>query len=49
MNGDYLKETGEAYLPQECEAYGFNEAGGLQQVEGKWVDHCHDYKDSKEP
>lgn len=45
MNLEYAETTGEAYLPQECEAYGFNEVGGLQFVAGKWIDHCHSYKD----
>jgi hypothetical protein len=30
------------YVPQECEAYGSNEAGGLDP-EGN--DHCHFYKE----
>lgn len=42
----YLDATNEAYLPGECEAFGFNEAGGLQLVDGEWVDHCHVYRDS---
>lgn len=45
MNEDYLKQTGEIYVPQECEAHGFNETGGLD-AEGR--DHCHQYRDSKE-
>ena len=43
LNEDYRNATGEAYLPQECEAFGFNETGGLD-AEGK--DHCHKYRDS---
>ncbi len=47
MNIDYYEETGEIYIPQECEAYGFNETGGMKKNEnGEWVDHCHGYKDS---
>ena len=42
MNEDYLRDTGEAYFPQECEFYGFNETGGLD-AEGK--SHCHTYVD----
>lgn len=34
----------EAYIPQECEFYGCNEMGGLDD-EGK--DHCHSYYDAK--
>lgn len=49
MNETYFKETGEVYVPQECEAYGFNELGGLQFVGGQWVDHCHNYVDSSLP
>jgi hypothetical protein len=48
MNSEYIKQTGESYLPEECEALGCNETGGLMLVEGKWVDHCHRYQDSKE-
>lgn len=28
----------------ECEVYGFNETGGMQYVDGKWVDHCHSFE-----
>lgn len=48
MNMKYAEETGEAYIPQECVRYGFNETGGMQYVDGKWVDHCHGYVDSME-
>jgi len=48
MNQDYSKQTGEAYVPQECEHFGFNEVGGLKYVDGKWIDHCQDYRDEKE-
>jgi hypothetical protein len=48
MNLEYATATGEAYAPDECERYGFNEMGGLQLVDGKWVDHCHHYRDQKE-
>lgn len=43
-----LETTGgrEAYIPQECEAYGFNETGGLDN-EGK--DHCFGYRDNMIP
>ena len=32
MNPDYIKETGEACIPEECEAYGCNEAGLLDSL-----------------
>lgn len=48
MNREYAEKTGEAYLPQECEAYGFNEVGGLKYENGKWIDHCQNYQDSKQ-
>ena len=28
----------------ECEVYGFNETGGMQKVDGKWVDHCQHFE-----
>jgi hypothetical protein len=46
LNADYFEATKEAYLPQECEAFGFNEVGGLMNVDGEWVDHCHRYVDA---
>lgn len=45
MNEDYFEATGESYLPEECEAYGSNEMGGLDS-EGN--NHCQRYKDSGE-
>lgn len=48
MNSQYREETGEAYFPGECEAFGFNEVGGLKYEDGKWVDHCHNYRDNLE-
>ena len=49
-NVDYLEATHEAYLPQECEHYGFNECGGLKpnKETGRWENHCQSYHDSKE-
>ena len=44
MNQDYAEQTGEAYLPEECEHYGFNEMGGLD-TEGRT--HCHRYLDAR--
>jgi hypothetical protein len=29
MNSEYIKQTGESYLPEEYEALGCNETGGL--------------------
>jgi hypothetical protein len=48
MNPDYIKQTGESHLPEECEVFGFNETGGLIYVEDRWEHHCHRYRDSKE-
>ncbi len=43
----------EAYIPQECEFYGFNETGGLKPDitftgDRRWIDHCHSYVDAME-
>lgn len=46
MNQDYFNDTNEAYLPQECEFYSFNEGGGLDEVGNS---HCHTYIDSMVP
>ena len=46
MRKEYVDQTHEGYIPQECEAYGFNEAGGMQRIDGEWVDHCQGYRDS---
>lgn len=48
MNKAYLEATQEAYIPQECDAYGSNEVGGKKYNEetGEWEDHCHQYKDT---
>lgn len=35
MNREYAEATGESYVPQECEAFGFNERGGLALIDGK--------------
>jgi len=45
MNPDYLETDGgdEYYIPQECEFYGCNEEGGLDE-EGN--PHCGQYVDS---
>lgn len=42
MNSDYARETQEGYIPQECEFFGFNESGGLDD-KGNY--HCGSYKD----
>jgi hypothetical protein len=46
MNAEYAEATGEAYLPEECEFYGFNEMGGLD-AEGN--NHCQKYVDQNAP
>lgn len=33
---------------EECEYFGFNEFGGLQLVNGRWVHHCSGFKLLKE-
>ena len=48
MNKEYGDATQEAYVPQECCAFGFNETGGLMYENGKWEDHCHSYEDQGE-
>jgi len=48
MNQDYAEQTGEVYVPEECEAFGFNECGGQKVVDGRWVEHCNKYRDSLE-
>ena len=49
MNQDYIEQTGEAYLVDECEAFGFNEVSGRKYNEttDEWDDHCHQYRDNK--
>lgn len=44
--GDSPAAMVEAYIPQECEEFGFNEGGGLD-ADGK--DHCFGYRDSALP
>lgn len=50
MNREHFEKTQEAYVPQECDHYGFNEVGGMKynKETGKWEDHCHGYKDTME-
>jgi hypothetical protein len=48
LNFEYVKQTGETYVPEECEFFGCNETSGLMLVDDRWVDHCHYYRDSKE-
>jgi len=45
INEQYYADTQEAYVPQECEAFGFNEYGGLD-ADGNY--HCGHYLDSGE-
>ena len=47
MRQEYVEETGEGYIPDECCFYGSNEVGGLQYVDGEWIPHCSGYKDSQ--
>jgi hypothetical protein len=35
MRQEYFDETGEAHIPEECCAYGFNEVGGMKYNEKK--------------
>lgn len=39
------------YVPEECEAHGFNELGGkkLNSESGEYEDHCHSYEDKDGP
>jgi len=48
MNREYAEATGEAYVPQECEAFGFNEVGGMKYNEEtkRWDAHCQSYIDT---
>jgi hypothetical protein len=43
MRQEYVDETNEFYIAQECEFYGNNEMGGLDK-DGN--DHCQYYRDS---
>ncbi len=42
---EYVDETNESYVPQECEHYGHNEFGGL---DAHGNTHCFGYMDTKE-
>jgi len=44
MNPVYYRKTKEYRYPEECEYYGCNEDGGMDD-EGQY--HCGQYKDSK--
>lgn len=48
MNQNYAETTKEGYVPQECEFYGCNEAGGLRLNDetGEWEEHCSYYEDA---
>jgi hypothetical protein len=50
MQQQYIEQTHEGYIPQECEAFGFNETGGMKydEIKEEWVDHCQYYSDTKE-
>ena len=43
----YKKYDAPLYMPQECEYYGCNEAGGMEYIgaEDRWVDHCQQYEE----
>jgi hypothetical protein len=47
-NREYREQTGEGYIPDECDHYGFNEVGGMRynKETQEWEDHCHGYRDS---
>lgn len=48
MRQEYVDQTKEGYIPDECTAFGFNEVGGMKyDIETQeWADHCHGYKDT---
>jgi len=48
MNEEYAEQTKEGYVPQECEAYGFNETGGLKwnSETEEYEPHCFGYEDT---
>lgn len=31
-------------LIEECEAFGYNETGGMQNVNGRWTEHCQHFR-----
>lgn len=43
---EYIDQTNEGYIPQECENFGFNECGGMKLEGDIWVNHCSRYQDS---
>lgn len=45
LSEEYIDITGEVYFPEECEYFGANEAGGLDE---KGMAHCFAYRDEKE-
>lgn len=36
--------AGGAESADECEAYGFNETGGMQHTANGWIDHCQHFR-----
>ena len=49
MRKEYIEQTGEGYIAQECCFFGCNEYGGMMPTEdGPWVSHCYSYQDSGE-
>ena len=35
-------------IREECEAFGFNEVGGCEYVDGRWVEHCMMFRPSEQ-
>lgn len=46
MRQEYVKATGEGYIPQECCAFGSNETGGMKYENNEWTNHCSSYRDT---
>lgn len=40
--------VGGAMIREECEAFGFNEVGGCEYVDGRWVEHCMMFRPSEQ-
>ncbi len=49
--GSYLTKQGvyEGYIPQECDAFGCNETGGMKfnDETEQWENHCYSYQDNQ--
>lgn len=48
---EYVDQTGEVYIAQECESFGFNEVGGMafDEETQTWEVHCFGYLDTLHP